>query len=89
MTVRSEGGVIHLEGHCGTEDVEPLLRHLLAAATPRVEWHRCEHAHTAIIQLLLNAQPLMDGAPDDVFLRHHIAPLLASQLAGGNAVFKA
>lgn len=90
MTVRfSTDGVIHLEGICGIDDAEHLLRHLLAAPESCVDWHLCEWAHTAIVQILLNFRPPVIGAPNSAFLEQHIEPLLRPQLAGGAAPFGA
>jgi len=90
MTVRlGADGITHLEGVCGIEDAEPLLRYLLAAPEPRVDWHQCEGAHTAIVQLLLNVRPAIDGAPLGDFLTQHITPLVNPQSAGETALFKA
>ncbi|OYX14935.1 MAG: hypothetical protein B7Z15_02245 [Rhizobiales bacterium 32-66-8] len=90
MTVRTDSdGIIHLEGLCGIDDAEPLLLSLLASPSRRVAWSLCEHAHMAIIQLLLLAQPSMEGPAMSAFLQQHVAPLLSRQPASRKAAFTA
>jgi hypothetical protein len=58
------------------EDAEPLLR--LLADDPRalVDWRGCEHAHAAVIQILLAAGRRMVGPPANAVLKH-VEPLLS------------
>ncbi len=79
---RTADGTIVLSGRCGLDEAETLLRHVLEAAPPRVEWSGCEHAHTAIVQILLKVRPALQGNPADSFLAHHVAPLLTAPLSG-------
>jgi hypothetical protein len=69
MTVRlgSDGGII-LEGICPVEDAEALLSLLLGNPDPHLVWDGCDLAHTAIIQVLMAAQPTMHGPPKSAFL---------------------
>lgn len=77
MTVRLVDGVtIVLEGQCGIDDADPLLRHLLAAPHATVDWRLCRGAHAAIIQLLLASKVSVDGLPDNVFMKRNVAPLV-------------
>jgi hypothetical protein len=77
MTVgRAAGGHIRLSGLCPIEDAEPLLRLLANDPAALVDWRGCEHAHAAIIQILLAARPKMLGPPGDLILEKHIAPLI-------------
>jgi hypothetical protein len=77
MTVRMiDQGVIELTGRCGADEAEVLQHQLLAAPGAVVEWTRCEHLHSAVIQVLLAAGRLMQGTPNTVFLADFIAPIL-------------
>ena len=77
MTVRlTTEGEVELSGRCGVEDAEVLQHYLVAARQSGVEWHACEHLHSAVIQVLLVAKPRIRGQPSSAFLRAHLAPLL-------------
>jgi hypothetical protein len=77
MTVRvTANGFIELTGACPCEDAEPLLRHLLAAPAPTVDWRDCRGAHTAVIQVLMAAQPKLLGPPADVQLKDWVEPVI-------------
>jgi hypothetical protein len=78
--VASSAGVIELSGQCGVEDAEALQRELLAAPAAPISWDNCRHLHAAVLQVLLAAKPLVQGAPSSPFLKAHVAPLL--QTAG-------
>jgi hypothetical protein len=79
MTVRLKGqGVIELSGRCGADDAEALQQHLLADPGSTVEWSGCEHLHSAVVQVLLVAAPVVRGAPKNEFLTTHIAPILGA-----------
>jgi hypothetical protein len=81
MTVRkTPEGNIELSGHCGVEDAEPLLRELLASGVSPVQWHACEHLHSAVLRVLLVANAPMQGVPPSWFLRTHVAPLLSRRM---------
>ena len=70
MTVRiGDDGTIVLEGACPIDDAEPLLQHLLAHPGAAVDWRRCEHAHTAVLQVLMASGRRLVGPPGSVFLR--------------------
>jgi hypothetical protein len=78
MTVcRSDSGVIALQGDCPIEDAEPLLQLLLAEPDAALDWTACDHAHAAVLQIVLAAAPVVIGPPRGDFLRDHIAPTLA------------
>jgi hypothetical protein len=70
---KAEDGRILLGGVCPIEEAETLLRYLSETPGATVDWSACEHAHTAVIQVLLAAQPRIVGRPADPFLDHHIA----------------
>ncbi|GIL40871.1 hypothetical protein [Roseiterribacter gracilis] len=75
MTVRvDETGSIRLEGTCQIDDAELLQRLLLAHPAAAVDWRDCEHAHTALIQLILAARRTVRGPSRVPFLEKWIAP---------------
>lgn len=58
MTVSvARDGAIMLEGNCPLEDAEPLLQLLRRHPGEPVDWRRCNALHTAIVQVLMAAQP--------------------------------
>ncbi len=78
MTVRLDAaGRIVLEAACAADDAEPLHQLLEAASGAEVDWQGCDEAHTAVIQLLLVARPVIRDPPRSPFLRRWIAPILA------------
>lgn len=74
MTVRSENGVIHLEGICPVEDAEILVAALDADPAAVVELGDCRQLHSAVVQVLLVFRPSLRGEPNDLFLRGHLTP---------------
>jgi hypothetical protein len=85
MTIRATAdGVIMLEGDCLLEEVDALQRELLANPEAVVDWTECTAAHTAVIQVLLAARPVLRGPPVGAFLRDFIAPVLRRNHPGSN-----
>jgi hypothetical protein len=79
MTVRlTTQGEIVLEGACPSEDAEILLQHLTATPAAQVDWRACELAHTAVIQVLMAANPKLLGPPAGSVLRDWVSPILPS-----------
>lgn len=77
MTVAlSPDGMILLEGACGAEDADQLLQLMLSAPDAVVDWRRCGSAHSAVLQVLMAAQPRVLGPPMDPTLAGRIAPAL-------------
>jgi hypothetical protein len=76
MTIRAVAGVVHLTGHCPSEDAETLLGHLVAMPGAAVDWRHCTGAHSAVLQLLLVARPQLLGPPADALLARWLQPLL-------------
>jgi hypothetical protein len=76
MSVRSEDGVIHLEGDCRVEESETLLQLLQADPGAQVELSQCRHLHGAVVQVLLVFKAKVAGAPETPFLRDHVLPNL-------------
>jgi hypothetical protein len=83
MTIRvADDGAIMLEGNCLPEDADAVARMLLLDPAASVDWRACDHAHTAIVQVLLTARPAMLGPPRSLFLRNWVAPLLSGVQSG-------
>jgi len=77
MTVRlSTAGAIELHGDCPLEDAQALHQYLLADPKSTVDWRACDSAHTAVVQVLLAARPVMLGPPRSDFLEAMVEPLL-------------
>jgi hypothetical protein len=73
LTVRRhENGTITLDGDCSVEDAEPLLQMLLATPEARLDWTRCGHLHTAVVQVILAAKPALAGPCGDPWIRQWI-----------------
>jgi hypothetical protein len=78
MTARvADDGAIMLEGNCPAADAETIARLLLLDPSATVDWRACDHAHAAIVQVLLTARPVMLGPPRSLFLRNWVAPVLS------------
>lgn len=58
-----------IEGDSPAEDAELLLQ--LLQSTPRalVDWTRCGRIHTAVLQIVLAAQPALAGPCGDPWVR--------------------
>jgi hypothetical protein len=77
MTLRRlDETTIALEGCCPIEDAEPLLESLINEPQLHIDWRSCEHAHAAVVQILLISRPVLLGPPSGAFLQRFIAPLL-------------
>ncbi len=80
MTVSlAADGTIELAGLCAIEDAEKLQQYLLANPHAAVDWRACAEAHTAVVQILLAAKPVVRGPPAGGFLRQFMAQLVASE----------
>jgi hypothetical protein len=76
---RDESGSIVLEGSCAVEDAEPLLQLLEATPDGPCDWTRCSSIHTAVIQVILVARPVMAGPCGDAWTEQWVAPRLGSR----------
>ncbi|HEX4179986.1 MAG TPA: hypothetical protein VHY32_04285 [Caulobacteraceae bacterium] len=77
MTVRlTNEGLISLEGVVLVEDAEPLLQLLLTHPAAAIDWRACDHAHAAIIQILMASGIAPIGPPSGVFMRTVVEPAL-------------
>jgi hypothetical protein len=70
---RDERGTIVLEGHCPVEDAEPLLQLLQETPAALLDWSRCGHLHSAVVQLIMAARPALIGPCGDPWIRQWAA----------------
>jgi hypothetical protein len=71
---RDDAGSIILDGNCPVEDAEPLLQMLQATPAARLDWSRCGHLHTAVLQVILAARAAPTGPCGDSWVRQWAAP---------------
>lgn len=76
MSVKVGSAAIELAGRCPTDEAERLLELLLAHPDLPIDWRACEHAHTAVVQVLLAAGRPVLGPPLDGFLAQWVEPVL-------------
>jgi hypothetical protein len=75
---QDEDGAIVLEDSCPVEDAEPLLQMLQATPASRVDWRRCQHLHTAVLQVIVAIRPTLIGECGDPWVREWIGPTASS-----------
>ena len=73
---RHDNGTIVLDGRCPVEDAEPLLQLLQANPSAPLDWTRCGHLHTAVLQVIMAAQPLLLGRCGDPWVQEWAKPKL-------------
>jgi hypothetical protein len=78
--------VATLTGVVRVDDAEPLARWLRETSRPKVRLEHCTHLHTAALQALLAARPVLAGPPSDPFLARWITPLLVAPPAAAGVV---
>jgi hypothetical protein len=71
---RDENGTIVIEGDSPTEDAELLLQLLQATPQAVLDWTQCGHIHTAVLQIVLAAQPTVTGPCGDPWVREWLPP---------------
>jgi hypothetical protein len=70
MTVRQkDDGTIVLTDGCPAEDAEPLLELLQSTPDAPVDWKQCDHLHTAVLQVIMAARPVLVGPCGDPWIR--------------------
>jgi hypothetical protein len=79
MTVRRrDDGGVELQGDCPSEEAESLMQYLLETPQATVDWRSCDHAHAAVVQVLMAARANLLGPPRGAFLRemveHNLKP---------------
>ncbi len=72
---------ITLSGICPIEEAEPLLDALRRLATPRVDVAGLDHAHTAVLQVLMACQARILGTPTDAVTAASLAGLPREEAA--------
>ncbi|PWC33972.1 hypothetical protein [Azospirillum sp. TSO35-2] len=78
MPIRYDADTARFDAACTVDEALPLAEWLEAAPARRVDLSACTDLHTALLQLLLAARPLVVTAePEDAFLKRWVAPLLA------------
>lgn len=76
MSVGWRDATVVLEGACGVEDGEALLRAILDHPGAPIDWRTCTLAHTAVVQVLMAARIVPLGPPDSAVLRDVVVPAL-------------
>jgi hypothetical protein len=71
---RDENGTIVMEGDSPAEDAELLLQLLQATPQAVLDWTRCRHIHSAVLQVVLAAQPSLCGPCGDPWVREWLPP---------------
>jgi len=56
------------EGKCTLHEAEPLHEWLKKTPQGKVDLAACQYMHTAILQVLLIAKPVMTASPEDAWL---------------------
>jgi hypothetical protein len=82
MSVRLDGDLVRLEGHCHLEDAEALVSLLQAEPGRRVDFSACRQLHAAVAQALLALAPECVALPEDAFLRERLVPALGLRAQG-------
>ncbi len=77
MTVNlTSGKNVELSGICTLEDAELLFQHLSENPAAIVDWNKCEHAHAAVIQVIMTSNCSLEGHHAGNFLRVLVEPAL-------------
>jgi len=76
MSLRLDGDVIHIRGHCRVEDAEPLVALLQKSRGLSIDLSACESLHAAVVQAILSFDCPVVGAPTDEFLAKLLKPAL-------------
>lgn len=73
MTVsRRNDGTIVLDGGCPVVDAEALLQLLQATPAAPLDWTKCTYLHTAVLQVILAARPMLSGQCGDIWVRQWV-----------------
>jgi hypothetical protein len=70
---RDDSGAILLDGICPVEDAEELLQMLQTTPAARLDWTRCTHLHTAVLQVILAARIGPAGPCGDSWVEQWVA----------------
>jgi hypothetical protein len=69
---RDDSGTVVLEGKCPVEDAELLLQLLQSTPGAPCDLTRCDHLHTAVVQVILAARPALIGPCGDAWVEQWI-----------------
>ena len=79
MTViRTDARTVVLKGTCAADEAEVLLQLLVETPGAAVDWTRCEHLHTAVMQIILAAKPRLIGPCGDAWVEKWLVARPAS-----------
>jgi hypothetical protein len=67
------------EDVCTVEEGLPLCEFLKSGEALQVDLAACSFLHTALLQLLLAARPILASPPTDPYLARWVGPLLAGE----------
>jgi hypothetical protein len=65
MALRFSKQVAYLEDACDSDEAEPLLEWLLEHPSGKVNLKTCRGLHSAVLQVLLAAHPVVTVKPED------------------------
>lgn len=85
MTIQTRGKWIKLIDTCPVEDAETLHDRLQEKPEGQLDLSRCEHIHSAVLQVLLQQPRPVGRPPEDVFLKSVIVPQLQAAQAASEA----
>jgi len=77
MPVNYRKTVAVLEGVCTVEEAEGLLEWLSQHPRGKVKLKRCEHLHSAILQVLMAIKPPISAPPDDPEMAAWLLPAIS------------
>ncbi|RAH99008.1 hypothetical protein DLJ53_25620 [Acuticoccus sediminis] len=76
MPIRFLNAMALCEGDCGADEAEPLRAWLARRRTSLVDLAGADHVHTAVVQVILAARPIISSEPKDPFLCEVLGPVL-------------
>jgi hypothetical protein len=76
MPIECKKKVAYLKGVCTVEEAETLLMWLNDTPGGRINMKDCQYLHTAVLQVLLAARPLLSAQPQNEFLSRWVSTTL-------------
>ncbi|MFP8968366.1 hypothetical protein ACKC9G_17420 [Pokkaliibacter sp. CJK22405] len=76
MPIHYKKKVAHLQGEISVEEAENLWQWLNEANKPGLNLSKCEHLHTANLQVLLACRPAITHWPENAELTAWLKPVL-------------
>jgi len=83
MPVVFSASLARFEDVCTVEEALPLFEFLRSGETLEVDLAACSFLHTALLQLLLTARPVLAAPPTDPDLVRWVGPLLTGERDNG------